>query len=195
MMSAVGNAHPACLKARRRARTLQRVTLPLHPQANIYYKRSRFTTWLPPGHRFTPSHFWLSQEEPGLWRVGFTRFATRMLGDFVEIVFSVNPGDTVSVGQSVGSVEGFKAVSEIYSVASGEFAGGNAELANDPGLIDSHPYDQGWLYRVRGSPDPNSLDVFGYIQVLDATIDRMRAKYETPGDASGGASDEDVDKP
>ena len=173
------------------AHTLNGVTLPLHPQSNIYYKRSRFTTWLPPKHRYTPAHFWLSEEEPGLWRVGFTRFATRMLGDFVEIVFSVKEGETITVGQPVGSVEGFKAVSEIYSVADGQFAGGNSALANDPALIDSHPYDQGWLYRVRGTPDPNSLDVFGYIQVLDATIDRMRSKYETPGDAS----DEEADKP
>jgi glycine cleavage system H protein len=154
------------------------VALPIHPQQNIYYKRSRFTTWLPPGHRYTESHYWLFEFEPGIWRVGFTRFATRMLGDLVEHGFNVQAGETVAVGQAIAWVEGFKAISDVYSVARGEFLGGNPALLEDVSLVDAKGYDEGWLYAVRGEPDTNSLDVNGYIKVLDATIDRLRSKYE-----------------
>lgn len=154
------------------------MALPIHPRQNIYYKRSRFTTWLPPAYRYTQSHYWLAEQEGGIWRVGFTRFATRMLGDLVEHGFNVQPGEAVKVGQAIAWVEGFKAISDIYCVAEGEFLGGNPALAEDISLVDSAGYDAGWLYAVKGSPDPNSLDVNGYISVLDATIDKLRAKYE-----------------
>jgi glycine cleavage system H protein len=146
----------------------------------IYYKRSRFSTRLPWGRCYTSSHYWLLEEEPNLWRVGFTKFATRMLGDLVEYVFSVPPGETVEIGQAIGSVEGFKAISEVYSVAAGEFLGENPELEGDITLVDTDPYVQGWLYKVRGRPEPSSVDVYGYVAVLDATIDKMlRSRNES----------------
>ncbi len=58
----------------------------------------------------------------GLWRVGFTKFATRMLGDFVEHAFEPKVGDPVTVGQTIGWVEGFKALTDLYCVADGTFA-------------------------------------------------------------------------
>src|SRR5687768_16814210 len=101
----------------------------------IRYRRARFFTRLPVGHRYVKSHYWLVEEEPGVWRVGFTRFATRMLGDFVELGWEVKPGTTVEVGQAIGWVEGFKALSELYSVMSGEFLGGNPALDEDTTLV------------------------------------------------------------
>jgi glycine cleavage system H protein len=96
----------------------------------------------------------------------------------VEQGYSVQEGEKVAVGQAIGHLEGFKAVSDLYCVVEGVFAGSNPKLNVDPTLVDSDEYGEGWLYRVRGTPDPNSLDVTGYIQVLDATIDRMREQYE-----------------
>ena len=147
----------------------------------IRYKRSRFSTQLPAGRLYTPSHFWIAEEEPGVWTAGFTKFATRMLGDLVEHGFEVKPGDRVEVGQTIGWVEGFKAVTELYSVLGGEFAGGNPELEEDVTLTDSDPYGRGWLYRVRGTPEPASVDVHGYVDILDLTIDKMREQYEKGG--------------
>ena len=74
-----------------------------------------------------------------------------------------------------GWVEGFKALTDLYSVADGAFAGTNQELEANPTLTDREPYGKGWLYLARGTPDPNSTDVQGYIQWLDATIDKMRS--------------------
>jgi glycine cleavage system H protein len=142
----------------------------------VYYKRSRFSTRLPVDRRYTPSHFWMMEAEPGVWRVGFTRFATRMLGDFVEQGFDVKPGDQVTVGQAIGWVEGFKAVTDLYCVVAGAFLGPNPALAGDITLADTDPYGQGWLYSVRGQPEPNALDVRGYTEMLDLTIDKMQDK-------------------
>ena len=145
------------------------------PTQVILYKRSRFQSRLPKGRLYTASHFWLSEQEPGLWRVGFTRFATRMLGDFVEHGFEVKLGDEIKVGQTIGWVEGFKALTDLYSVADGIFSGGNPALEKDTTLIDKDPYNAGWIYLVRGTPEANSVGVEGYIQMLDATIDKMQA--------------------
>ena len=139
----------------------------------IPYKRSRFSTRLPVDRRYTAAHYWLLEETPGVWRVGFTKFATRMLGDLVEYAFSFPAGAPVTVGQEIGSIEGFKAVTSLFSVAEGEFLGTGDDLGSDITAVESDPYGRGWLYRVQGRPDPESVDVQGYIAILDATIDRM----------------------
>jgi len=150
------------------------------PDELIPYKRSRFQTRLPKNRLYTASHFWLAEQEPGLWRVGFTRFATRMLGEIVEHGFESKQGSAVKVGQVIGWVEGFKAISDLYCVGDGSFAGGNSALDADATLIDKKPYIEGWLYQFRGVPDPNSMPVDRYIQLLDATIDKMVGSAENP---------------
>jgi glycine cleavage system H protein len=145
------------------------------PESSIRYKRERFSTRLPADCRYTRAHYWLRQCEGGLWRIGLTKFATRMLGDLVEYEFSVSSGGPVALGQSIGWVEGFKAVSDVYSAATGIFRGSNAELRRDITLLESDPYGAGWLYEVAGNPDPENVNVHGYVSILDATIDHMLA--------------------
>ncbi|HEU0121109.1 MAG TPA: glycine cleavage system protein H [Bryobacteraceae bacterium] len=139
----------------------------------MYYKRARFLTHLPERYLYTKSHFWLMEVESGIWRIGMTHFASRMLGDIVDFGFNEKPGTGVEVGQAIGWMEGFKAISDIYCVAEGSFHRQNPELENDITLVDAKPYHEGWLYEVRGIPEPAALDVHGYIAILDATIDRM----------------------
>lgn len=150
-----------------------------------YYKRSRFSSKLPADRLYSPSHYWMKEVEPGLWHVGFTKFAARMLGEFVEHGFQVRPGDAVAVGQTIGWVEGFKALTDLYCVVDGTFAGGNAMLENDSTLADAQPYGDGWLYAARGTPDPGATDVHGYMAMLDLTIDKMREKAGSP-EGDGG---------
>lgn len=145
-------------------------------QSAIAYKRSRFSTRLPSDRLYTPSHCWLSQTESGVWRIGLTRFATRMLGELVEHDFDVKPGTRVEIGDVIGWIEGFKAVSDLFCVATGEFAGGNAVLTRTLSLAFTDSYDSGWLYQIRGQPDPTCVDVHGYIGILDLTIDKMLNK-------------------
>lgn len=152
------------------------------PKDTVRYSRSRFITRLPKGYIYTRAHFWLVEDEPGLWRVGLTQFASRMLGDLVELEFRVEPGAELSVGEVIGALEGFKAITELYSVMDGRFEGGNPLLDEDVTRLDSEPYGDGWLYRVRGQPDTNALDVNTYIAVLDATIDKMLEDQRKPPD-------------
>ena len=140
---------------------------------HVYYRRARFTTHLPRDRRYSPAHYWLLEEEPGIWRIGLTKFATRMLGDIVEFDFTVGPGTDVEVGEEIGSIEGLKAVTSVFSSGSGRFLGEGARLRRDVTLAESDPYGDGWLYRLQGAPAPDTVDVDGYVAILDATIDKM----------------------
>jgi glycine cleavage system H protein len=147
--------------------------------ATLFYKRSHFVTHLPVNHLYTRSHFWLAQMAEGEWRIGLTKFATRMLGDMVDHGFEAEAGAPVEVGQIVGWVEGFKAISDVYCVATGTFVGSNGALSRKISLIDKQPYADGWLYAVRGTPDSKCLDVHGYREHLDRAIDLILSKQKT----------------
>jgi len=145
----------------------------------LFYKRSHFVTHLPFTFLYSRSHYWLAQQEDGVWRVGLTRFATRMLGEMVEQGFETEMNSNVSVGQIIGWVEGFKAISDVYCVAEGAFLGANPELRERIALIDKEPYSAGWLYAVRGTPDSRCLDVHAYRDHLDRAIDIILSKQKT----------------
>lgn len=150
--------------------------MPVDPQLTTYFRQARFSTRLPNAYRYAPSHYWVCEAEPALFRIGMTRFATRMLGDFVELHFDVEVGTPVRVGQPIGSVEGFKAVADVFSPVDGNFAGLNPQLLSDPELVDRDPYADGWMYLVRGTMTDSLLDATGYADLLKTTIDRMLAQ-------------------
>jgi glycine cleavage system H protein len=160
------------------------------PAEGIRYKRSRFTTRLPAGRRYTAAHMWLAADGGDAWRIGFTKFAVRMLGEVVESGFEVAPGSPVAVGQVIGWLEGFKASTDLYCALSGEFIQGNPLLGANAERIHADPYGDGWLYRARGSPDPLSMDVHAYAAVLDRAIDKIQGEEhhgDGQGDDAGGA--------
>jgi len=144
----------------------------------VPYRRERFETVLPADRLYVPSHFWLAREASGTWRVGFTPFATRMLGEPVEHQFTIPAGATVRLGDVVGWVEGFKAVTELYAVVEGVFGGGNPGLDEDITRLQADPFGTGWLYRVTGTPAPDMLDAHGYATHLDATIEKLQDPKE-----------------
>src|SRR5688572_11835811 len=117
-------------------------------KAELHYRRSRFATRLPADRLYTTSHFWISEQEPGIWRVGLTKFAARMLGEVVDLGFEAGEGDAVQLGQTIGWLEGFKARTDLYAVVAGRFVGGNPALTADIDVIDSDRYRAGWLYAV-----------------------------------------------
>jgi glycine cleavage system H protein len=139
----------------------------------LRYRRNHFSARLPAHLRYTLSHFWLEEREAGCWRVGLTPFATRMLGEIVEFDLEVAEGREVAIGEVLGWIEGFKAVSDLYSAAAGEFRGANAQARADTERVCADPYCEGWLYMVKGIPDPQAVDVQGYSGHLDRTIDKM----------------------
>ncbi len=139
----------------------------------VRYKRSRFATRLLEHRLYTAGHSWLEREPGELWRIGFTKFATRMLGEIVEVGFETKPGVHVETGEVVGWVEGFKAVTDIFSPLSGRFERSNPSLDDNISLLTNEPYTKGWLLEVRGKPGTDCLDVHDYVSLLDTTIDKM----------------------
>ena len=144
-----------------------------------FYKRSNFVTHLPVDCRYSPSHFWLADMGDGRLRVGFTKFATRMLGEIVEVRFEKKPGDALASGDIVGSIEGFKAISDLYCCADGEFTAANPALATNIDAVGDDPYGAGWLYEVLGEPDAKCITMEAYRGMLDATIDKIMEKQSS----------------
>jgi glycine cleavage system H protein len=150
------------------------------PRDDVRFQRSRFVARFPREYLYSPAHFWLCPEESGRWRIGFTSFATRMLGEIVEFDFEVAPGAVVAVGQVIGWAEGFKATTDLFSVATGSFAGANPTARGDAARVCADPYGLGWLYAVDGEPDPQATDVQTYLDQLGETIDRMAERPWQP---------------
>lgn len=142
----------------------------------IFFKRSHFATHLPADALFSPSHYWMVREPDGTWRVGFSKFAVRMLGDLVDQGFDVPIGAAIKPGAVLGWIEGFKAISDIYGVIDGAFCGGNPSLKGQLDQVNSEPYGAGWLYRATGEPDHNCMPALEYVNLLNATIDHMLAQ-------------------
>lgn len=142
----------------------------------IRYRRSRFATRLPRGRRYSAGHLWVGSDGDDLWRVGFTRFATRMLGEPVEVDFEVEVGEPIELGREVGWIEGFKAVTDIYTPLPGRFAGPNPLLDERLEIVAKDPHGDGWLFRVEGKPGEDLVDAPGYASILDETIDRMTGR-------------------
>ena len=153
----------------------------------LLYKRARFSTPLPVDFLYSPSHYWIAPHEDGLWRVGLTKFAGRMLGEMVDYGFEIEANAPVSPGQILGWVEGFKAISDVFCIAAGTFVDTNPALKGKIELITKDPYGEGWIYAVRGQPDAKCIDVEAYRTILDKTIDRLvetQAACEIPNRSS-----------
>ena len=150
--------------------------------------RYHFATRLPTSYTYTLAHFWLREDSADAWRIGMTSFATRMLGEIVEFDFEVESDQKVAVAQVIGWIEGFKAVSDIFCVSDGHFLGVNPIAAEDTEAICRDPYGDGWLYSVRGRPDPGVLSVDGYVEHLNRTIDKMLEQPWKSGNLQSGDS-------
>jgi glycine cleavage system H protein len=148
-------------------------------QTTLFYKRANFVTHLPVGYRYSLAHAWAAGIGPGRWRVGLTKFATRMLGEMVDHAFQVEAAAEVTPGQIIGWLEGFKAISDLYCLGRGRFVRGNPELQHNLDLVHRDPFGEGWLYEFDGEPDPACVDVDGYRALLDATIDKLLEKQQS----------------
>ena len=150
------------------------------PAEELYYRQLLFRTRLLGDRLYTASHFWIQQQDTGVWRIGLTKFASRMLGDVVEVGFEAKDGEAVRIGDSIGWFEGFKARSDLFSVASGVFARSNPLLVDRIAVIDDDRYRRGWLYEVAGEAEPDAMDMHAYAALLDQTIGRMRQSQQEP---------------
>ena len=116
--------------------------------------------------KYTKDHEWIRLESDSTAVVGITDFAQRELGDIVYVDINT-VGETISEGELFGTVEAVKTVSDLYLPVSGEILEFNAALEADPDLVNSDPYGEGWMIRVKitGSTD-DLLSVEAYKELI-----------------------------
>ncbi|HVR29579.1 MAG TPA: glycine cleavage system protein H [Thermoanaerobaculia bacterium] len=145
-------------------------------EGQLRYRRARFIARFPRHLRYSASHYWLEPRAEGLWRIGYTTFALRMLGEAVEVAYEVEPEAPVELGQVIGWFEGLKAVTDLFAPMAGRFVRDNPALRDRIELIDADPYGGGWFFEMRGTPGVDCVDAEGYARLLDSTIDRMQGE-------------------
>jgi len=102
-------------------------------------------TELPTHLHYTVEHEWLDDAVPAT--IGITAIAADALGDIVYLELP-GVGEQITAGAVVGEIESTKSVSELYSPVSGTVAEINQAAVDDPSLVNSDPYGQGWLLKV-----------------------------------------------
>ena len=119
----------------------------------------------PADYRYTKDHEWI-KVEGSVGTIGITDYAQSELGD---VVFAELPkvGATMKAGESFGTIESVKAVSEIFTPVSGEITEINSKLVDTPEIINKDPHGSAWLVKIRLS-DPKEVSA-----LMDA------AAYET----------------
>ncbi|MGW5423985.1 glycine cleavage system protein GcvH [Streptomyces sp. NPDC003943] len=106
--------------------------------------------------RYSKEHEWLSAVEDGVATVGITEHAANALGDIVYVQLP-EVGDTVTAGESCGELESTKSVSELYAPVTGEVVAANQDVVDDPSLVNTAPFEGGWLFKVRLTGEPEDL--------------------------------------
>jgi glycine cleavage system H protein len=106
---------------------------------------------------YTEEHEYLKKtDEAGVYLVGVTDYAQGELGDVVYVELP-GVGDSFSRNDVFGTVEAVKAVSDLYCPIAGEIVAINDALSGDPGLVNSDPYGNGWMIKLRVK-DESELD-------------------------------------
>ncbi|MCM3878906.1 MAG: glycine cleavage system protein GcvH [Vicinamibacterales bacterium] len=108
----------------------------------------------PPDYRYTKDHEWISVSG-SIGRVGVTDYAQQQLGDVVFVELP-EVGRAVTQGQSCGTIESVKAVSELYSPVSGTVVETNTSVTAKPESVNGDPHGA-WLMRIELS-NPTELD-------------------------------------
>jgi glycine cleavage system H protein len=106
--------------------------------------------------RYSKEHEWVSAAEAGVSTVGITSHAADALGDVVYVQLP-EVGATVTAGDTCGELESTKSVSDLYAPVSGEVTEVNQDVVDDPALVNSAPFEGGWLFKVKTSDEPADL--------------------------------------
>lgn len=120
---------------------------------------------LPENFSYSAEHEWINASGDNIVgttvRVGITAVAADALG---EVVFADLPevGDTVTAGEVCGEVESTKSVSDLYCPVSGEVTAVNEDVDDNPSLLNSDPYGEGWLFEVSVTEVGDIMDAAAY---------------------------------
>ncbi len=110
----------------------------------------------PKEYKYTKDHEWLCPEPGNKGKMGLANYAQTQLGDIVFLDLP-QAGTQVDQFKKIGEVESVKAVSDLFSPASGKVLEINQNAVDEPKLVNEDPYGTGWLVRLELS-DPSELD-------------------------------------
>ncbi|KFZ30496.1 glycine cleavage system protein H [Pseudidiomarina salinarum] len=124
---------------------------------------------IPKELKYTATHEWVRNEGDGIYTIGLTEHAQDLLGDMVfvelpEVGSNVDTGDDIAVAESV------KAASDVYAPITGEVVEINEELESSPESVNSDPYGDGWLFKIKAT-DPSELDGLLDAEAYQAVIE------------------------
>lgn len=105
----------------------------------------------PSNVKYTKEHEWIRQEGDVAY-VGITDYAQEQLGDIVFVDIQTE-GETLEAGETFGTIEVVKTISDLFIPVSGEVLEQNAALADHPELVNQDPYGEGWLIKIKPSAD------------------------------------------
>jgi len=125
---------------------------------------------LPTELKYTKSHEWVQSNDDGTVTIGITDNAQELLGDLVFVELP-EEGSVLAAGDQCAVVESVKAASDVYAPISGEIIAVNASLEDEPEQVNTDPFGNGWLFRMKPEqPEQIAtlLDADGYSETLDA---------------------------
>ena len=120
---------------------------------------------IPDDLQYTKSHEWVRMEEDTA-TIGITDHAQDELGDVVFVELP-EVGATIGAGDSFGTVESVKAVSDLYTPVGGEIVEVNSSLEDAPEKINDDPYGEGWIVKLRTSEEADLLSPEEYEKVVE----------------------------
>ena len=107
---------------------------------------------IPSDLRYASSHEWVRPEGDGVYTIGITEHAQELLGDMVFVELP-DVGDQISAGDDVAVAESVKAASDVYAPITGEVLAVNEDLEDSPELVNSDPYGDGWMFKVKAEDE------------------------------------------
>jgi glycine cleavage system H protein len=113
----------------------------------------------PSNLQYTKNDEWF---DPATGKMGLTDYAQDQLSDIVFVEILVEEGDEAEAGKPIASVESVKASAETYASASGTVTTVNEALADNPEVLNSDPYGEGWMVQVEGGENSDLMDAAAY---------------------------------
>jgi glycine cleavage system H protein len=116
--------------------------------------------------RYTKDHEWARKEDNAV-TIGVTAFAVEQLGD-ITLVDLPEVGDAVKAGESFGTIESVKSVSDLYAPVAGKVVKINEDLEDKPELVNEAPYGDGWMVtlELEGDEYDSMLDQATYADLV-----------------------------
>ncbi|MFN8411521.1 MAG: glycine cleavage system protein GcvH [Anaerolineales bacterium] len=114
---------------------------------------------VPSNLKYAKSDEWF---DPANGAIGITDYAQNQLSDIVFVEILVDEGDMVEAGKAIASVESVKASSEIYAPAAGKVSAVNKGLSQQPEILNSDPFGEGWMIKIEGGSAGDVMDAAAY---------------------------------